>query len=276
MKGLQLSDDDFRRLSVFVHRECGINLHEGKRELIRARLSKRIRTLSLSGFRAYYDFLVNDKTGSERTEMLNAISTNLTSFFREPRHFEFMTDVFFPEFQKRKDKELNIWSAGCSTGEEAYSIAICCLEFFRGHHDFPIHILATDISTKVLEQAGSGVYPETSFHHMPESIKTRYFMKGRNTWTGYVKAKAALRDLIQFDYLNLIDAWPFEKRFHVIFCRNVMIYFQKAMQERLVQNYFLALKQGGYLFIGHSETLMGKEHPFSYIMPTVYQKNSDG
>jgi chemotaxis protein methyltransferase CheR len=272
MKGLQLSDDDFRRLSLFVHRECGINLHEGKRELIRARLSKRIRSLELSGFGAYYNFLVNDPSGVERREMLNAISTNLTSFFREPRHFTFMRDVFFPDFQKRKERELHIWSSGCSTGEEAYSIAISCLEFLGDCGQALCHILATDISTDVLERAGSGVYAETGVRHIETPIMKKYFKKGINQWAGHVKVKEILRRMVDFDYLNLIDACPFENRFHIIFCRNVMIYFQKAMQEQLVQNYFRALKEGGYLFIGHSETLMGKDHSFNYIMPTIYQK----
>lgn len=272
MKGLQLSDDDFRRLSLFVHRECGINLHEGKRELIRARLSKRIRLLNLSGFGAYYNYLVNDLSGVERREMLNAISTNLTSFFREPRHFIFMRDVFFPEFLRQKERDLNIWSSGCSTGEEPYSIAICCLEAI-GAAPYPLcRILATDISTDVLEKADAGIYPESNVRHLGAPIIKKYFKKGVNCWTGRVKVKENLRRMIEFNYLNLIDACPFENQFHIIFCRNVMIYFQKKMQEQLVQSYFRALRKGGYLFIGHSETLMGKDHAFSYIMPTIYRK----
>ncbi|MBU0993823.1 MAG: protein-glutamate O-methyltransferase CheR [Proteobacteria bacterium] len=272
MNGFQLTDKDFHHLSAFVHKECGINLHEGKRELVRARLSKRIRFLGLNGFGDYYDFLVKDPSGDERVEMLNAISTNLTSFFREPKHFKFLTDIVFPDFQKKKDRKLMIWSAGCSTGEEAYSVAICSLEFFGINPDTTISILATDISTRVLEAAGSGIYPDSGVSQIPSSIKTKYFQKGHKKWSGHIRVKKILRRLVEFSYLNLMDELPYKNCFDIIFCRNVMIYFQKSMQEKLVQKYFYALKKGGYLFIGHSETLMGKEHNFKYIMPTIYQK----
>ena len=272
MNGFQLSDNDFHRLSLFVHQICGIHLHKGKRELIRARLSKRIRMLSLNGFGEYYDFLVNDRSGNERGEMLNAISTNLTSFYREPGHFKFMSEVILPRFAATDAPTLNIWSAGCSTGEEAYSILMCCLEYFHKHGARTVNILASDISTRVLDTAVAGIYPASAIHHLPVHFKKRYFQKGQHEKAHYVRVKPELRQYVKFSYINLMNPFPFKRRFDVIFCRNVMIYFQKTVQEYLVEKYYESLKPFGYLFIGHSETLMGKAHHFKYIMPTVYIK----
>jgi chemotaxis protein methyltransferase CheR len=274
---LELTERDYQNFREFIYQKSGINLHEGKKELLKARLMKYLRH---SGFRSigeYYKYLVqNDDTGEECVNLLDTVSTNLTYFFREPKHFQFLNQVAFPDLAKRlhgrPKKTITLWSAGCSSGEEPYSLAMTCLERQWECGGVDAQILATDISTKMLGKALEGIYPEDRLENISYEVKRRYFQRGVGSWKGYYRTKPVLRQLIRFGRLNLVDPFPENKGFDIIFCRNVMIYFDKPTQERIVQKFHLALNEKGYLFIGHSESLTGVNHSFKYIQPSVYRK----
>ncbi len=276
MSELELSPRDFQKFRALIYEQCGINLHDGKMELVRARLSKRLRQTGHTSFRSYYDFLVNDASGEELILMLNAISTNLTSFFRESKHFDFLTQEVFPNFSHRLNlahsEMIHVWSAGCSTGEEPYSLAISFLEYFGHEAQRFVKILATDISTQVLSTATSGVYPASRVGNISQAMLRKYFQKGHGNMTGYIRLKPEIRKMVEFKRFNLMDSFSCRDKFHVIFCRNVMIYFDKGFQEVLVNKYYDSIKGGGYFFIGHSESLMKLNHRFKYVKPTVYLK----
>jgi chemotaxis protein methyltransferase CheR len=208
--------------------------------------------------------------------MLDAISTNLTSFFREPKHFDFLKEEVLPGFLKPADKPpakaLNLWSAGCSSGEEPYTLSICLREFMDGQRGFDYKILATDISTQMLTTAANGVYHQHQVRNLPKQVLKRHFQRGKGQWSQHVRLKREIRNHIEFQRFNLMDPFAKKDHFHVIFCRNVMIYFDRQVQQLVVNKFYDALVQGGYLFIGHSESLMGSQHQFQYIRPTIYQK----
>jgi chemotaxis protein methyltransferase CheR len=274
---LELTEKDYQNFREFIYQKSGINLHEGKKELLKARLMKYLRH---SGFRSigeYYSYLVkHDETGQECVNLLDTVSTNLTYFFREPKHFQFLNEVAFPDLEKRlhgkPKKKITLWSAGCSSGEEPYSLAMTCLEKPWTFQGLEVHILATDISTKMLAKASEGIYPEDRLENVSYEVKRRYFQRGAGRWKGYYRVKSVLQQLIRFGRLNLVDRFPENEGLDIIFCRNVMIYFDKPTQERIVQKFHHALNEKGYLFIGHSESLTGVNHSFKYIQPSVYRK----
>ncbi|MDY6851016.1 MAG: protein-glutamate O-methyltransferase [Thermodesulfobacteriota bacterium] len=274
--GLDLSDREFQAFSDLVYEKAGINLHAGKKELVRARLAKRIKEKKFASFGDYYRFAVHDENGDELVYLLDAISTNLTSFFREPKHFGFMAEKFLPELAMVKTKKgprrLRIWSAGCSTGEEPYSIAMTVLDHLPQAADWDLKILATDISTQVLDTARRGFYTAKRVDELPEATLRRYFQKGRGKAEDWYKIKDKVKSLVVFRRLNLMDPFPFSKSLDLIFCRNVMIYFDKKTQADLITRYSQVLNGGGYLFIGHSESLSGIKHSFQYVQPTIYRK----
>lgn len=256
-----------------VRSVCGIDLHEGKKELIKARLNKRLRKLQLRTFAEYIDYLRHDETGAELTAMLDAISTNLTSFFREDDHFAYLTNKIIPTFNEAAGKPIRVWSAGCSSGEEPYSIAITLLESLSGSAKKDVKILATDISTRILVRAKQGIYDAERLKTVSLQLRKKYFRPARTDFKGLFEVKEELRNMIHFARLNLMENWPMRGPLNVIFCRNVMIYFNKATQARLVERFFEILAPGGILFIGHSESLTGARHKFRYVEPTVYQKS---
>lgn len=272
----KLTDKEFLLFQKLVYDKCGINLHEGKKELVRSRLSKRLREHHFDRFEDYYQYLMAEETGEELVKMLDAISTNLTSFFREPKHFDFLKEEVLPGFLSPTDrplaKVLNVWSAGCSSGEEPYTISICLREVMERHTRFDYKILATDISTRVLAAAANGVYHQNQLRNVSNQVLKKYFQRGKGRWTQHVRLKRDIRDAIDFKRFNLMEPFPQQDHFHVIFCRNVMIYFDRQVQQAVVNKFYDALVQGGYLFIGHSESLMGSQHAFQYIRPTIYQK----
>jgi len=270
----ELSERDFWRISALVYEKCGINLHDGKKELVRARLNKRLREGHFKDFRTYYRFLTERDSGDELVRMLDSISTNLTSFFREKKHFDFLKEKVFPSYveEKRKSRKLRYWSAGCSSGEEPYSLAMWLLEYFSESLPFDIQILATDISSKALAIAQRGVYTSKRLANMPILIPSKYFQRGFGSQEGYFRVKESLRKLIEFRRFNLIAPFPFREAFNVIFCRNVMIYFDKKTQQSLIDNLYDSLSHGGYLLVGHSESLMSIRHGFRYVMPSIYHK----
>lgn len=275
MDYFKLSDREFSLFSRLVYEKAGINLHEGKKELVRSRLSRRLRAKKMSQFKEYYKFLMADDSGEELIHMLDAISTNLTSFFREPKHFAFLEQTALPSVTsigKSPKRPLNIWSAGCSSGEEPYTLSICLHEFSESQPELNFRILATDISTKMLGTATNGVYHGSQVQTIAPNVLRKYFQRGQGNWAGHFRLKPFVRKTIEFKRLNLMEPFPFSTKFQIIFCRNVMIYFDKQTQSRLVNKYYDSLVSGGFLFIGHSESLMGTEHHFKYVQPTIYQK----
>ncbi len=274
-KGAEMSHTDFARFSQLIYELCGINLHEGKKELVKARLGKRIRSGGFQSFRDYYQHVVEDRTGQELIHLLDSISTNFTSFFREPQHFDYLRREFLPEYicgKKERGRKLQFWSAGCSSGEEAYSIAMTLLETMENPASWALKILGTDLSTRVLKEAESGIYPQEKIRSLPPPLIKKYFLRGSDRWKGYARVKESLKHYVTFRRLNLMEPFSFPQSLDGIFCRNVMIYFDKRTQASLVRRFHECLAAGGVLLIGHSESLAGIQHPFRYVKPAVYQK----
>ena len=271
-----LGEREFRRISDLVYEHCGINLHDGKKELVRARLAKRLREGRFQTFSQYIRHVLDDPTGREFSVLVDSLSTNLTKFFREGQHFEFLRTRFLPSLlelkRKRRDFRLRGWSAGCSSGEEPYSIAITLLESVLGTGRWDIKLLATDISTRVLERAHAGLYEPQRIEPISLPLRTKYLTRRRGDRCYVYEVKPTLRDVVVFRYLNLMGDWPIKGPIDFIFCRNVMIYFDKPTQGRLIQRFYDLLAPGGVLFTGHSESLTGIEHEFSYVQPTIYRK----
>jgi chemotaxis protein methyltransferase CheR len=276
---LELTDTEYQTIANFVHKESGINLLDGKKELIRARLTKRISQLEMKNFKTYFQYVMSDKTGDELVFLLDALATNLTSFWREPQHFDFMAKTFIPELEAKRRRpggggpRMRIWSAACSSGEEPYTIAMVVLEkspYFASGGDF--RILATDLSTKVLNIAKRGQYGPESVKTIPMTTLGR-FMTRQEVDRGHIYVvKPEVRRIISFRRFNLMDAMPFKGPMDLIFCRNVMIYFDRETIATLVDKFHNLLEMGGYLFIGHSESLSGLTHKFQYVAPCIYRR----
>jgi len=268
-----MTETQFRAISTLVKSICGIDLHDGKKELVKARLAKRIRLLGLQSFDDYIRLVREDVGGNELTGMLDSLSTNLTFFFRESAHFEYLRSVAIPRLieQRRPQGRLRIWSAGCSTGEEPYSLAMLLLEHFPALRGWDVRILATDLSTRVLAQAREGVYDASRVKQVPAALAGKYFEPDPRNGESY-RVSGAARAMVTFARLNLMERWPMTGPFDVIFCRNVMIYFDKPTQEDLVRRFHALLSPGCLLVVGHSESLTGVAHAFHYVRPAVYQK----
>lgn len=271
---LELSDKDFEKMRRLIYEECGINLTPAKKELVKARLSKRLRIGQFKSFHDYYEYVLNDTSGKELILLLDSIVTNFTFFFREPKHFEYLKANFLPEILSKKnaEKKLNFWSAGCSSGEEAYSIIMTLLEAIENPFLWKIHVLATDLSTRALKTAAAGIYLKEKVRDLPPLIIKKYFLKGNQQWADYVKVKDQLKQYVRFQRLNLMEPFSFTEPFDCIFCRNVMIYFDKEKQRSLVNRFYECLLPGGILIIGHAESLAGIPHQFKYLKPSIYKK----
>ncbi|MEE9911253.1 MAG: protein-glutamate O-methyltransferase [Deltaproteobacteria bacterium] len=271
----ELKSSDFEKISRLVYEQCGIYLHEGKKELVKARLSKRLRAGSYKSFTDYYHYVTTEEGTDELISMIDSISTNLTSFFREESHFVRLRHIILSAIEKSDHRgsknSFKIWSAGCSTGEEPYTLAITVKET-TGHHPFEASILATDISTKVLKIAEAGIYAQEKTKGIAPDILKRFFQVGTGQSAGYVRVKNEIKKMISFQRFNLMDRFHAHNDFDVIFCRNVMIYFDKKTQNLLVNKFYDSLKSGGYFFVGHSESLTGLKHQFNYVEPSVYVK----
>lgn len=272
-----LTDRLFAQYSELVYRECGINLHDGKKSLLQARLNKRLRVTGFTSYESYFQYLTSGESREELVHFLDCISTNLTYFFREPQHFEFLNQMI-PEMlaakQKERDLRIRVWSAGCSTGEEPYSLAMGVLQHLKDRERYDFKILATDISTRVLDVAKAGIYPSEKLQRVHPDLRKSYFKKrtgNGSSGDGY-EVVPLLKNIVRFARLNLNENYPFKGPFDFIFCRNVMIYFDKKTQESLIQKMSQYLVPGGYLFVGHSESLMGLNHSMKYICPAVYRK----
>jgi chemotaxis protein methyltransferase CheR len=273
LQNVEMTDADFKKISSLVYDLCGIHLNDGKKELVKARLGKRIRGGGFPSFRDYYQYVVQDQTGEELVHMLDSISTNFTSFFREQKHFDYLRSELLPGLSSgKKEKKIRFWSAGCSSGEEVYSIDITLLETLENPSAWDLKILATDLSSKVLKMAASGIYARERIQSIHLALVKKYFLRGQDPWQGYVKVKDVLKKYVSFRRLNFMERFSFPEPFDCIFCRNVMIYFDKRTQASLVNRFYANLTKGGVLFFGHSESLAGIQHPFRYVKPAIYQK----
>ncbi len=263
-----LSHRDFSRLKGFIYAECGIKITDAKKTMLEARLQKRLRKLDLASFSQYCDYLFSPKgIEEELTDMINQVTTNKTDFFREPAHFAYLTGEVLPKIARIK-RTVVVWSAGCSSGEEAYTLAMVLKEFGG---DFVI--LATDISTRVLDKAKLAVYDEERIDPIPPELKKKYLMASKDRVKKLYRITPDLRAHVRFRRLNFMDDdFGFREPIDVIFCRNVIIYFDKPTQEKLLNKFYHCLSPHGYLFMGHSETLFGMDVPLIQAAPTIYRK----
>lgn len=270
-----LSEAEFENLSRLVYERFGIYLPPEKRTMVTVRLQKVLRRMGMTSFRQYYEYIVKSSSNEPLIEFANHITTNHTFFFREKDHFDYLIKRVLPEMtaplKRRQDYDFRMWCAGCSSGEEAYMLAMLMMEFFGAEYSmWKAGVLATDISEKALAVADGGDYVEERIALLPEEYKRKYFQAlPDKIW----RVKPFLKQDVVFRKFNLMnDVFPFKKPFHVIFCRNVMIYFDKPTRNALVQRFYDCLVPGGYLFIGHSETIDRTSSDFRYIIPALYQK----
>jgi len=268
-------DEDFNALRALVREHTGISLSEAKRELVYGRLSRRLRALGLQSFSQYRHLLTNDAEGQEMVEFCNAITTNLTSFFRELHHFEYLRDqVLAPLAKRGSGQRLRIWSAGCSTGEEPYSIAMTVREALPEGARHDIRILATDLDSDVLSRARSGVYAQDRVKGLSTQRVGQFCREQREGSSVRYRVTPDLRELITFNQLNLMNALPMKGPLDVIFCRNVVIYFDKETQRDLFRRYAQLQRPGDILFLGHSESMFKVSDDYTLVGRTVYRRNA--
>ncbi len=272
-RDFRFTDQQFDNIRKMVSEHTGISLSDAKKELVYGRIARRLRKLKLDSFNEYID-CIHEDTDNELGNFINAITTNLTSFFRENHHFEYLANTLIPELVRKKQssRRIRIWSAGCSTGEEAYSISIVLRESIADIDNWDIRILATDINTDVLDKGKSGIYVEKGITGLSSERISRWFYKGRNGQAGKVRVKPELQALITFKQLNLMDEWPMNGVFDILFCRNVIIYFDKATQRVLFEKFARYLTADAHIIIGHSETLHSVSERFQLTGQTVYRR----
>lgn len=273
-----LSNNEFEMFRSLIYDTCGINLTLSKKELVKARLTKRLTKTGINSFNDYYNYVTKvDKSGKELIHLIDNISTNKTDFFREKKHFDYLNTTLLPALisskEKTKNRKLRIWCAASSSGEEPYTLAMTVFNHIKPDNGWDVKILATDISTRILQKAIDGTYKTELLNDVPPGITSAHFSKVLVDNTNCYKAKDHLKNIITFRRFNLMtEKFPFKNPFDFIFCRNVMIYFDLETQHRLVKKFYNCLPKDGYLFIGHSETLSKSDNDFKYIQPAVYQK----
>ncbi len=260
-----LSAREFARISGLMHERFGVDLRQGKEGLVAARLGKKLRQGGFPTFSAYVDRVLADASGGLLVEMVDALTTNHTSFMREPLHFEFLTKTIAPSIPA--GASLDIWSAACSSGEEPYSIA-CSLLSATVARPLKFQILATDISTRAIDKAKAALYPDDRFRDFSPQWRQSFLEKAG---AGVYRIRKEVASRVEFRRFNLIEPVAHTRLFHVIFCRNVMIYFDRSTQSALVRRLSTCLEPGGYLFVGHSETLTGIDHGLDYVKPAIYR-----
>jgi chemotaxis protein methyltransferase CheR len=275
----EISPNDFRKLSDAIYKYSGIHLPEGKRNLVEGRIRKRIRLLELDSFSEYVDYLFSDEgLMNEFTPLIDVVTTNKTDFFRENAHFNFMTDVALPELERMNKEycrinDIKIWSAGCSTGEEPYTMVIVLNEYSAKSRNFGFSVFASDISTEVLKTAAAGIYEYEKIEFIPDEMKRKYFLKSKNPEKNLIRVMPEFRAMVKFERINLIEeSFPFSDIMDIVFCRNVLIYFDKPTQEKVIRFLLSRIRQGGFLFLGHSETTMGMKLPIERVASTIYRK----
>jgi chemotaxis protein methyltransferase CheR len=274
---LRLSAAGFARIADYINSELGIKMPESKITLIQSRLVRRVRDLGLESVEEYGEYFFTSASAEERTHFINAVTTNKTDFFREPEHFDFLARVAIPSIDRGSDAggdgRLNVWSAGCSSGEEPYTLAMVLSEhaYRFGARDFAL--LGTDVSTNVLDRARSGIYDEAQIAPVPAELRKKYLRRGKDDRLLMARVIPELRQKVSFHQLNFMDAdYRIKNKFDVIFFRNVMIYFDKATQEAVIQKICRNLNPGGYLFVGHSESLAGLSVPVQAVKNSVFRK----
>jgi chemotaxis protein methyltransferase CheR len=271
-----LSSSDFERLRALIYSESGIHLNADKKTMLEIRLRRRLRSLDMSTCRDYCDYVFGRAGGDkELTHLIDAVTTNKTDFFREPNHFDYLLSSALPELEARNgaySKPL-IWSAGCSTGEEPYTLAMLLSEYAEAHPGFRFSLLATDISTEVLAQARMGIFKAEAVKPVPQRLCKKYFMRSRDPDSGVLRVVPELRALVEFRRLNFMDRdFGLAERPEIIFCRNVIIYFDRNTQVRVLENLVRHLAPGGYFFAGHSESLQNMGLPLVSAGPATYRK----
>ena len=273
-----LSDREFQRFSAFIYDHTGIKMPPVKKIMLEARLQKRLKANSIHSFEEYSEYVFSQVgRATELIHLIDVVTTNKTDFFREPAHFEFMIKNAIPNIIRLREdlrrEPLRIWSAGCSTGEEPYTLAMVLSEFALTCSDFRAAITASDISTRVLQTAHTGIYPEERTDTIPLNLKKKYLTRSREKSRSLVRICPQLRSLVSFRRINFMDDdFGISEKMDIIFCRNVVIYFDKPTQQTLMRKFHNQLRPGGYLFIGHSETLSGLDVNFKAVASTVYRK----
>ena len=272
---IKMTDDEFHIFQKLIYDETGISLADGKKDLLISRLARRFIDLNVDSFADYYQVVTTDH--NEFMELVDRVSTHMTEFFREQPHFDFFEGRFIKEMERRSlqtgRRKITAWSVACSTGEEPYSIAMSILENLAVPVNWEIKILASDISNGVLEQAKNGLYTDDRMKDIPKYLWNKYFLKGTGVNAGNFKVKNFLRDIMIFRRFNLLDSqWPIRGGFDAIFCRNVLIYFDKEMQADVVRKLCGYLREGGYLFLGHSETFVDGATGYQAVIPSVFKK----
>lgn len=276
--GIALTEAEYRAFRDLLYEEAGIALGDTKHHLVASRLSKRLRNFGFTSYSQYYDYVTTqDQQGHERRQLINSLTTNKTDFFRENHHFEFLRDQVIAAIRQRANhggpRTLRIWSSASSSGEEPYSIAITVKEAFgTAVMGWDVKILASDIDTDILRRAEAGIYDSERIEGVPSQLKSKYFLRGTGKQAGLVRVRPELQSLITFRQINLVHGeWPIRTKFDVIFCRNVIIYFDQETQRRLFTRMANFLQDDGYLMIGHSESLLGMSDVFTPLRGTIYQ-----
>ena len=276
----KLTQEQFKRISTFMEHTTGIKMPDSKLTMIQARLANRLKALNFSDFSQYvnYVFSSDENAADEITMMIDLLTTNLTHFFREKPHFDFLSSQVLPYLADGGISRPQLWSAGCSSGEEPYTLSIVMKEFMAANRGVftDYSILATDISTRILSKAVDAIYPLESVEKLPYDIKHKYFLKSKNPDKPYAKVKNEVRNKIHFDRLNFMDiSFNIRPKKHIIFCRNVLIYFDKPTQLEVIRKLVDCLEVGGFLFLGHSETIFGGNLPLRTVSTTVFQKTQE-
>lgn len=273
VREFQFTESMFEQIRELVKHHTGIVLSDGKQDMVYGRLTRRLRALDLSDFDSYLT-LIKREDEQELTHLVNAITTNLTSFFREEHHFEYLKNTVFPSLLEKNaaTQKIRIWSAGCSTGEEPYSIAMVVREFFEDYDDWDVKVVATDLDSNVIDKGKAGVYDIGRVDGLSLEYKKRWMKRGKGDQSNLVKMKSELQNLITFKQLNLLHGWPIKGPIDIIFCRNVVIYFDKETQRNLFDRYADVLSSDGHLFIGHSENMFNVCDRFESLGNTIYQR----
>ncbi len=272
-----LSNAEFDKLSKFIYNRCGIKITIAKKNMVEARLKKRLKDLRIDTYSEYCDYVFSrDANDSEITNMVDVITTNKTDFFREPKQFDFLAETALPaliaEHRIGIENPVKIWSAGCSSGEEPYTLSIVLHEFAKSVNQFSFNILATDISTRVLDKAKLAVYEEEKVEPVAHELLEKYFLRSKNKEKKLVRLNPQIRNSVNFQWLNLMDNdFGFKEKFDIIFCRNVIIYFDKPTQDKLIAKLVSLIKPGGFLFLGHSESIFNTNLPVAQMMASTYR-----
>ncbi len=271
---LHIDKKDYERLKAFIEKTCGIKMPEAKVQMVEARLKKRLRDMKMKSFSQYLDFVFNERGHNELLNMIDSLTTNTTSFFRESTHFNILISQILPDYiSGLMPCALRFWSAGCSTGEEPYTIAMVMLDYITRRHGVRFSIEATDLSTRVLKKARLAIYADDKVEGLNYELKRKFFLRSKDREQAEIRVKPEVRQLVRFRRLNFMDAnYFFEETFDFIFFRNVMIYFDRITQESILTKMLMQLRPGGFLFIGHSETLNAMNLPIEQFAPTVYRK----